>query len=154
MKKITLVIVLAVCLLFMFSCKTTSSSSSSALTVVPTTAIEEAFVQIYDKYSNELILNGAQSHTVRSGDTLYRIATAYYPDGYYYPVIMLASKSVVLDPDKIAPGMVLTIPDLQRNLNSRGAREAIKGAILECADIEKSRNYPGVDKMKELANSL
>jgi len=151
MKKIAFAIVLAVCLLFVFSCKTTTVQAAAA---APTTAIEEAFVQIYDRYSNELILTGAQKYTVKSGDTLYRIAATYYPDGYYYPLIMLASKSIVLDPNEIDPGMILTVPDLQRNLNNRGAKESLKKAILECADIENSRHYPGVDKMRELANSL
>jgi len=128
MKKVALVLVLVAGVMTVFSCKSTGK-------VVP----EEAFKRIYDKYYDDLILDGANSYTVKSGDRLSQISTEFYGDGYYYPVIMLASKDVVLDQDKIQPEMKLVIPDLKKNLDSPKAKAAIKGVIKDCADIEDSR---------------
>jgi hypothetical protein len=58
---------------------------------------------------------------------------------------MLASSDVVADPDKIVPGMGLTIPDLQKNLDDPGARANIKNYLLEIAKVEDSR-YPKTAK--------
>ena len=100
---------------------------------------DETFRSIYNRYSGDLILEGAETYTVQSGDTLSAIARRVYQDGFYYPLIMLASSSIVLDPDKIMPGMELTIPNLQTNLDSRRARAAIKGVIMDCAQLESNR---------------
>jgi len=127
MKRVLLALVLISSILLAVSCKSTE------------TVTDDTFKRVYDNYSNRLILDGAQSYTVKSGDTLAHISRTLYSDGFYYPVIMLASKDVVLDPDKIKPGMVLTVPDLQKNLNDAGAKAAMKGVILDCAAIESSR---------------
>jgi len=116
---------------------------------------DNTFNGVYDKYSSRLILDGAQNYIVKSGDTLGNISISFYGSYNYYPVIMLASRDVVLDPDKIQPGMELIIPDLQRNLNDAAAKPAIKGILFDCADIENSRgrkaNY---ENMKAVANDL
>lgn len=50
-------------------------------------------------------------YTVRSGDTLWNIAKAYYSDGSRYPVIYNANVSVIgASADRIQPGMTLLIP--------------------------------------------
>ncbi|WP_298341100.1 peptidoglycan-binding protein LysM [uncultured Algibacter sp.] len=54
----------------------------------------------------------AQFHTVVSGDTLGKIAKAYYGNAMKYPVIFEANKPMLTDPDKIYPGQVLRIPTL------------------------------------------
>jgi len=54
----------------------------------------------------------AQFHTVASGDTLGKIAKKYYGNAMKYPVIFEANKPMLSDPDKIYPGQVLRIPDL------------------------------------------
>ena len=100
---------------------------------------DEQFAKIYDKYYSNLILEGAQKYTVKGGDRLAEISRSFYTDGYYYPLIMLASKDVVSDPDKIQPGMELTIPDLQKNMGDAKAKASIKGVILDCARIEDKR---------------
>ena len=108
------------------------------------------------KYNKELILDGAQKHTVVKGETLTKIAEAKYNEKMYYPVIILASKAVVNDPDKIYPGTVLTIPNLDRNLKDAGAKDAIKDIILNYANnIEAKRNPDVMSKaMKEFVNKL
>ncbi len=71
------------------------------------------------------------------GDTLSAITRRSYPkdSGFYFPVIMLASNHVVLDPDFILPGMKLVIPDLRANLDNAVTKEKIKLYLLEIADI-------------------
>jgi len=127
MKKVALATVLAACVLLVMSCKSVQVN-------------DDVFNKVYSRYASDLILDGAQQYTVKSGDRLVDISRTQYDDPYYYPVIMLASRNVVADPDKIQPGMVLTIPNLQRNLNDPKARAAIKGVINDCAAIESRRD--------------
>jgi hypothetical protein len=137
MKKKLTVFIIGIILIT--SCKTTDST----------------FKRIYGKYEGTIILDGARKYTVKSGDKLVDIAANFYSDGHYYPVIMLASSDVVLDPDKILPGMVLTIPDLQRNLNDVRAKASIKGVMMDCSVIENNRNRPDTAKgLRELSRSL
>ena len=51
-----------------------------------------------------------QFHTVVSGDSLSKIAKAFYGDAMKYPVIFEANKPMLSHPDKIYPGQVLRIP--------------------------------------------
>ena len=106
----------------------------------PTT--EERLARVYDRFFEGLILDGARTHTVVTGDMLSLLSRQYYDNGFFYPVIMLASRDVVVDPDYILPGMELTIPDLQRNLDNPQARANIKEFLLEIAVIEDGRNRP------------
>ena len=95
-----------------------------------------------DRYKQGLILDGAGTYKVVHRDTLSRISQLKYKNGFYFPVIMLASSDLVLDPDKIIPGWVLTIPDLEANLKDPRARENIKQFLLEVAKINDQRNRP------------
>lgn len=52
----------------------------------------------------------SQMYTVKSGDTLGKIAKAHYGDASKYPVIFEANRPMLEDPDKIYPGQVLRIP--------------------------------------------
>ncbi|MDR1249562.1 MAG: LysM peptidoglycan-binding domain-containing protein [Treponema sp.] len=96
-----------------------------------------SFETVYNKYEGKLILDGATDYEVRSGDTLTRISREKYGSGkgYYFPLIMLASTDVVHDPDLIEPGMRLSVPDLQRNLDDPGARQAMKEFFADIADV-------------------
>jgi nucleoid-associated protein YgaU len=49
-------------------------------------------------------------YTVKSGDTLSKIAKDFYGDAMKYPVIFEANKPMLSDPDKIYPGQTLRIP--------------------------------------------
>jgi nucleoid-associated protein YgaU len=49
-------------------------------------------------------------YTVKSGDTLSKIAKHFYGDAMKYPVIFEANKPMLSDPDKIYPGQTLRIP--------------------------------------------
>jgi len=54
----------------------------------------------------------AKTYTVKSGDTLSKIAKQYYGDANAYMDIFNANKDQLSDPDKIKPGQVLTIPEV------------------------------------------
>ena len=51
-----------------------------------------------------------QTHTVKAGDTLSKIAKQYLGDANAYMEIFNANKDQLKDPDKIQPGQVLKIP--------------------------------------------
>jgi len=51
-------------------------------------------------------------YTVKSGDSLSKIAKAHYGNAMKYPEIFEANKPMLTDPNKIYPGQVLRIPPL------------------------------------------
>jgi len=51
-------------------------------------------------------------YEVRAGDTLSKIAKAYYGDPLKYSMIFEANQPLLKDPDKIYPGQVLRIPSI------------------------------------------
>jgi len=53
---------------------------------------------------------GMQTYTVKSGDTLSKIAQQYYGDSGQYMRIFEANRDKLKDPDKIQVGQQLTIP--------------------------------------------
>lgn len=53
-------------------------------------------------------------YTVKSGDSLSKIAKKYYGNGAKYPVIFEANKEVIENPDLIYPGQRLRIPKLEK----------------------------------------
>jgi hypothetical protein len=97
-----------------------------------------------------------------SGDTLTAIARKSYGGAnvWYFPVIMLASKDVVPNPDLIEIGDVLTIPDLQKNLDDPKARANIKGFLKETAGVYDRKTNPNAndidirDNLLKLADTL
>ena len=152
MKKI-ITLVLALALVFgVVSCASSSSVSQDK--------INKAFADVYQKYRDEIIMDGYTLHEVKPGDTLTQIAKDRYgsDNGYYFPLIMLASSEVILDPDLIQPGMELKIPDLQRNKNNARAAKAMKNYFYEIADVYKYKKTAEAKKTREgiikLANAL
>ncbi len=51
-------------------------------------------------------------YTIKSGDTLSKIAKIYYGNANKYPVIFEANREVIKDPNLIYPGQVIRIPKL------------------------------------------
>jgi len=114
------------------------------------------YTKLYDANSG-LDLTGAGTYTVKDGDTLSDISRHAYNDGFFYPVIMLASRGVVINPDKIRPGMTLTIPDLERNLANSKSKRSMKNCLNGFANIEKNKTNPNqalIDGFKKRANEL
>ena len=125
MKKI-ITLVLAVALVFgIVSCASSASANQET--------INKAFAAAYEKYRNYLVMDNAGVHEVKPGDTLTQIAKDRYgsDNGYYFPLIMLASSDVVLDPDLIQPGMKLTIPDLSPEISYQ-AKPAFRRTVCGC----------------------
>ena len=54
---------------------------------------------------------GTRTYTVKSGDSLWKIADAMYGNGSKYTKIFDANRDILDDPDKIFPGQELKIPD-------------------------------------------
>ncbi len=52
----------------------------------------------------------AKFYTVKSGDTLSKIAKSQYGDAGKYMAIFNANKPMLKDPDKIYPGQELRVP--------------------------------------------
>jgi len=55
----------------------------------------------------------ARFHTVEKGESLSLIAKKYYGNAMKYPVIFEANKPLLDNPDRIYPGQVLRIPELE-----------------------------------------
>jgi len=146
-KKIILAMVLILSVMVVMAC------ASKPITTQQET--DDALKKVYQKYKNDLIIDGAEPYTVVSGDTLSRISREKYNNGFYFPLIMLASSEIVLDPDRIDPDMVLTVPDLQVNLDDAKARGRIKSFLGDIAKIEDRRNRPAdAQGLRDLAASL
>ncbi|MDR3275655.1 MAG: LysM peptidoglycan-binding domain-containing protein [Treponema sp.] len=135
--------------------------SDSPVEGVESLEFDEALDDVYGRYADTLDLAGATQYTVVRGDRLTAIAQRQFAphSPYFFPVIMLASPDVgVSDPDSISPGMVLTIPDLVRNLDNPATRATIKQFLLEIAGVyaQKSEQWAREleQGLRELAASL
>ena len=71
----------------------------------------ESHLEIEDERDDKPKVQPARFYTVKSGDTLSKIAREAYGDASKYPVIFEANKPTLKDPDEIYPGQVLRIPD-------------------------------------------
>ena len=146
MKKAVLIGAFVLSALLVFACKSQAAPKST----------DDELKDLYARHSGALILEGAKTYTVVSGDTLAQIAgKSDYRSGFYYPIILLASRDVVVDADKINPGMKLIIPDLQRNLDDPKARANIKQFLLDVAKIEDNRKRSETAKgLRDLSASM
>ena len=72
----------------------------------------EGISQVEDNITVEVPSPEAQYHTVVSGDSLSKIAKKFYGNPMKYPEIFEANKPMLSHPDKIYPGQVLRIPNL------------------------------------------
>jgi len=111
MKKVVFTAALIISVMLAVSCKSSPKD------------IDGQYKDLYDANTG-LDLTGADTYTVKWGDTLSGISRNAYDDGFYYPIIMLASRGVVENPDKILPGMELTIPDLKETRPTLPAERA------------------------------
>jgi hypothetical protein len=177
MRKILFFLTIVFSVLFVMACKSTPGTNAGDARTETPVADEEAadddgedetlLLGIYDDY-NGIVLDGAKEYTVKRGDTLSKIAKTNYGqgiNGYYFPLIMFASKVVIADPDKIKPGQKLIIPDLQKNLDDKLARSHLKSLLLDIALVYankanrsrgglKARNERDRDGLVGLSRSL
>lgn len=122
--------------------------------------VEEILEDVFQNHSQTLVLEGAKEYKVQYGDTLSKIANKFYGkgNGYYFPIIMLASADTVQDPDTIEPGMVLTIPDLNKNLKETSVHPKLKEFFIEIADVYKNKKTASAPtirrELQKIAQSL
>ena len=166
MKKLLIVLLIAAAL-FSFSCKSGPSTANPNIEGEVTQAkVNDALSQIYNTYRTRLDMTGAQEYTVERGDTLSQITRKYYgsltgvgdagpSNGFYFPVIMMAAESNIVDPDLIEPGMQLKIVDLKRNLDNPISRKAIKDCLVDVAYVYNKKGVQASeDGLRRLAESL
>lgn len=87
----------------------------------------------------------ANTHTVASGDTLWKIAQKYYGNGALYTRIYNANKDVIgSDPRIIRVGQVLTIPSIENPVMETTKTETIKTSSAAASD-KKTLTKPDGD---------
>ncbi|MCR4631752.1 MAG: LysM peptidoglycan-binding domain-containing protein [Treponema sp.] len=151
MKKITLSLITLIAAIGLASCKTTGATQED---------VNSSFSKVYKNYSELVNLEGASTYTVVSGDTLTAISKKFYgnTNGYYFPLIMLASNETVLDPDLIEPGMELTIPDFDKNIRNSTQAKNLKPYFKDIANVYKLKTTNGAadirDRLIEISNEL
>jgi hypothetical protein len=120
-------------------------------------AVLLAFEEVYDSYKTDFILDDAQTYTVMEGDTLPAIIRRIYGagNGYFFPLVVLASRDIILNTDVLKPGMKLTIPNLNKNLSDPDTRQSLKYFLYDVADIyEKKEAAETQEYKKQLAVDL
>jgi hypothetical protein len=125
---------------------------------------EEEFIsvveEIHIKYFD--ILDDFSTYKVVWRDTLSKIAVKNWGKGtgYYFPLIYIASKDVIIDPDKIRGRMELRVPNLKLILDDPEGVVKTKEFLLEVAEIhyrnnpEKPWDKETRAKLKALAERL
>lgn len=68
--------------------------------------------KVEDSLSIERSEKDSRFYTVKSGDSLSKIAKEFYGNAMKYMVVFEANKPMLKDPNKIYPGQVLRIPEL------------------------------------------
>jgi hypothetical protein len=158
-----LLLLTSLTILFAVSCKTAAAPAEAPKEAEKKSeiseeqqAVNEAFEKVYGIYYSDLILDGAETYTVKAGDTLTKIAKAKWVNDspYYFPVFILASHEYISDPDLIEPGMLLVIPDLTANLNSPKARASIKAFLKDIADVYAGTNKKHREDMQKHLTDL
>ena len=174
MKKVFFCLVLVISFFMFFACASAPSASSSAPAASPAPAPSSAPAAApaastpaatpqqpsntpapaAASSNNDIILSGSETYNVVWGDTLTKISRNKYGNGFYYPLILMASSSVIKDQDRIIPGMRLTIPRLQANLDDPKARASMKRFFLETASITERKRPRDAAGLRNIANSL
>ncbi|MDR0910044.1 MAG: hypothetical protein LBM77_09805 [Spirochaetaceae bacterium] len=160
MKKLMLSIVALWIIVLAVSCATKSANSQDDPLEPGSPEMSAALGEVYNDYDDLLNLTGAAKYTVVRGDDLSHIAAVQYgkDNAYFFPIIMLASKNTVIDPDLLEPGMELIIPDLNINLSDDKIKRGIKKFLNDIADVysRKQDNWASVTEanLQALANNL
>lgn len=148
MKKICLAVLAAATVFGMVACKSTKGiedenggSAKTAKISKEQAAINKSFDKVYSSYADVLVLDGAEAYTVQAGDTLTGIAKKSYGDdnGYYFPIIMLASRDAVKDPELIEPGTKLTIPSFDKNVKNADVAKKLSPYFKDIAEVYKQK---------------
>ncbi|MCR4733575.1 MAG: LysM peptidoglycan-binding domain-containing protein [Treponema sp.] len=142
MKKICLALATLIAVISLVACKSAQATQED---------IDKSFYKVYTDYVELVNLDGAESYTVESGDTLTAICKKLYGagNGYYFPLIMMVSTDTVLDPDLIEPGMILTIPNFDINITNKDQAKKLKPYFKEVADVYKLKTTASAPDIRE-----
>ena len=88
----------------------TAQSQADKEKLILTVGNVEGVAQVDDRIVVEVPEPPAVFHTVKSGDSLSKIAKTYYGNAMRYNEIFEANKPMLKDPNLIYPGQVLRIP--------------------------------------------
>lgn len=154
MKNISVLLSVILMVLVSFSCATNSGSSKKSQ--LSQDELNVLFNDAYDKNQSAVILDGAQTYVVVEGDTMNKISTKFYGSNYEYifPMIMQASRNVVVDPLLIEPGMRLTIPDFSINIDPTNRMEIALLVGRFASIYEKKGDQKSYGQFMSLAMSL
>lgn len=143
MKKIVLLALSLITVFGMISCTTTSTMDPAALKQA---AINKSFDQVYSSHAGNLVMDGAKTYVVKKGDTLTSLTKTFYAgddeNGYYFPIIMLASRDVVSDPELITPGMKLTIPNFEKNIKDKAVAKKMSVFFRDLTGVYRQKDTP------------
>ena len=178
MKKYLLCLFIFV-ILFGFSCATAPDTPAPVTQAAPPAATPSPAAPAAPAYTpppapapqpvlsaNGLDMSGSADYTVIPGDFLSEITRTFYGNltdvgpagkrnGFYFPVLMLASDGLINDPDLIFPDMKLKIPDLVKNLDNPDSRRTIKTLLAQAAVLYRSKALPDeAEVLERLADSL
>lgn len=155
MKKICLVTLALTAVFGMVACKSTNGMedgsggrAKTARISKEQAEINKSFDKVYNSHAGVLVLDGAERYTVKDGDTLTGIAKGAYggENGYYFPIIMLASHDVVKDPERIEPGMQLMIPSFDANIKNKDVAKRLSPYFKDIAEVyEQKKTAAPVD---------
>jgi hypothetical protein len=143
MKKIIFPALIIWAVLSVVSCKSAPPAEPDARPAQRQEA-DSRFINAYEAVL-PIIYEGAQNYTVKSGDSLIRIARSFYGRGnaFFFPLIMAASNEKqtveIADPDLIMPGMQLVIPDLKLNLAHPEIKARIKTLLESVSKIYENK---------------
>ena len=160
MKKIAILFLAMFSAFGLISCGSTPSTMD--VTSAKQAAINQSFDRVYGAHASSLNLDGAKTYTVRKGDTLTSITKKFYAgkdeNGYYFPLIMLASRNVVSDPEFITPGMKLTIPDFDKNISDKRNARKFSAYFRDLTGVYKEKDTPAaadiLPHLVEIADKL
>ena len=161
MNKILFNLALVLCLIVSFACASppppTATAAPEPAPAPPSPApqpVEQPRPVAPPPRTTDLVLDGATSYVVVSEDTLSNISRRQYNNGFYYPLIMMASKDLVKDQDYIQSDWILTVPPLQANLNDSRARESMKNFFMEIARLTEPIRPLDASGLRALAETF
>lgn len=142
MKKLSVIVLAMIAAIGMVACSSVAQMQE---------AINESFSKVYNTYADALVLDGAETYEVQPGDTLTAITKSFYGDdkGYYFPLIMLASRDVVKDPELIAPGMKLTVPSYDANINDPEVAKNLSPYFKDIAGVYKQKKTEAAPDIRQ-----
>ncbi|MBR1721800.1 MAG: LysM peptidoglycan-binding domain-containing protein [Treponema sp.] len=161
MKKIVAALLSTLGIFLVLSCTTTSTMDDGAQ-ARKQAELNKSFDKVYSNHEQSLVLEGAETYTVKKNDTLTSITKTFYAgndtNGYYFPLIMLASHNVVNDPELITPGMKLTIPNFEKNIKDEAVAKKLSSYFRDLSEVYRQKDTPAaadiLPHLLEIADEL